>query len=76
MRAEERPFKKKKKNSAVMSLAFARDGTHCDVSHKMKYSLKKKKMRGAKFQGWQEVEREKKNLMSTSNQIRYLLLFY
>lgn len=58
-----------------MSLAFARDGTHCDVSHKMKYSLKEKKMRGAKFQGWQEVEREK-NLMSTSNQIRYLLLFY
>lgn len=40
-RAEERPLKKKK-NSAVMSLAFARDGTHCDVSHKMKYSLKKK----------------------------------
>lgn len=25
-----------------MSLTFARDSTHCDVSYKMKYSLKRK----------------------------------
>lgn len=58
-----------------MSLAFARDGTHCDVSHKMKYSLKKKKW-GEQSSKDGRRWREKKNLMSTSNQIRYLLLFF
>lgn len=63
MQKQKEAFWEQKKgffSSAVMSLAFARDSMYCDVSHKIKYSFKK--MKGAKFQGWQEGGGETKKV--------------